>query len=374
MAPAMAVAVFAWSPVIIFTAMPAAWQAATASAAAGRGGSSIACSPQKTSARRATTRRARRPRARTARPWPAPAARRRPGRRPPAARRPGPAERAVPSAAICAWHSGSTRSTAPLTSTTRRRPAGSSCSVAMYCRSELNGTVSTRGRPASTSASRPALPATTSSAASVGSPTMVGRPSFVAEGRRRCSRPRPAGTSAAPWSAATSAGRPAASQDLPVGSVAGAGHLEGPRRRPQPPDRHLVLGERAGLVGADDGGAAEGLHGRQPADDRPAAGHPRDPDRQGDGDRRRQALGDGADGQRDRCGEHLHGPLAADHADGEGDRGQREDHHGEDAAEPGDLAGQRGGQRRGGADQPVDLPELGVGAGGRHHPGPGPAR
>lgn len=33
---------------------------------------------------------------------------------------------------------------------------------------------------------------------------------------------------------------------------------------PDPLNRHAVLGERAGLVGPDHGGAAEGLHGRTP--------------------------------------------------------------------------------------------------------------
>ena len=44
---AMARAVSRWSPVIIFTVMPAAWQAATAWIASGRGGSNIPCRPRK---------------------------------------------------------------------------------------------------------------------------------------------------------------------------------------------------------------------------------------------------------------------------------------------------------------------------------------
>ena len=44
---AIAAAVAAWSPVIIFTEMPAWWQASTAAMAAGRGGSIIACRPRK---------------------------------------------------------------------------------------------------------------------------------------------------------------------------------------------------------------------------------------------------------------------------------------------------------------------------------------
>ena len=45
---AMADAVVAWSPVIILTSMPAAWQAAMAEVAEARGGSSMACSPTST--------------------------------------------------------------------------------------------------------------------------------------------------------------------------------------------------------------------------------------------------------------------------------------------------------------------------------------
>ncbi len=45
----MAVAVVAWSPVIIFTSIPALWQLRTAAMAAARGGSSMACSPVKLS-------------------------------------------------------------------------------------------------------------------------------------------------------------------------------------------------------------------------------------------------------------------------------------------------------------------------------------
>ena len=44
----MAAAVRAWSPVIIFTWMPAAWQASMASMASARGGSIMPCRPRKT--------------------------------------------------------------------------------------------------------------------------------------------------------------------------------------------------------------------------------------------------------------------------------------------------------------------------------------
>ena len=45
--PAMATAVPLWSPVIIFTSMPAFWQSATARMASARGGSIMPCNPSK---------------------------------------------------------------------------------------------------------------------------------------------------------------------------------------------------------------------------------------------------------------------------------------------------------------------------------------
>ena len=63
-------------------------------------------------------------------------------------------------------------------------------------------------------------------------------------------------------------------------------------------DRHFILGEGAGFIGADDLGAAKGLHGGQPADDGIFLCHFRDPDREDNGDDRCQALRDGGDGQR----------------------------------------------------------------------------
>ena len=55
-----------------------------------------------------------------------------------------------------------------------------------------------------------------------------------------------------------------------------------------PADRHLVGGEGAGLVGADDGGAAQGLHGGQRPDDGVLLGHAASPQGQAGGDNGRQ--------------------------------------------------------------------------------------
>jgi hypothetical protein len=162
--------------------------------------------------------------------------------------------------------------------------------------------------------------AATRSAASVGSPWVSNPPSV-----------RLGGGSLVSDAGQQRAGRPAS-------GVAGrrrgrAGAPRGPRdrhrdARPPRPDllhRHPVLGERAGLVGADDRRAAERLDGRQPAHDRVAAGHPADAEREGDREDDRQALGDRGHRERDGHHEHVGEALAERHADDEGDEGRDAD-------------------------------------------------
>ena len=60
---------------------------------------------------------------------------------------------------------------------------------------------------------------------------------------------------------------------------------------------HLVLRQRAGLVGGDDARRAERLDGGQVADDRVSPSHALHADRQHGGDDGRQSLGDGGDGE-----------------------------------------------------------------------------
>ena len=62
-------------------------------------------------------------------------------------------------------------------------------------------------------------------------------------------------------------------------------------------DRHHVGGEGAGLVGADDGGAAESLHGGQRADDGVLGGHPPGAQGEAGGDDGGQTLRDGGNSQ-----------------------------------------------------------------------------
>ena len=71
---------------------------------------------------------------------------------------------------------------------------------------------------------------------------------------------------------------------------------------------HFVLGQGAGFVGADDLGAAQGLHRREPPNHRVAPGHIGDADGQHHGHHRSQALWNG--GHRQRHGHHEGGKHA----------------------------------------------------------------
>lgn len=110
-----------------------------------------------------------------------------------------------------------------------------------------------------------------------------------------------------------------------------------------PADGHLVGGEGAGLVGADDGGAAQGLHRGQAAHDGIFLGHAARAQRQARGDDGREALGDGGHRQGHRGLEVVDGPSkpgatvdgvaeVADVDDPDGDAHQ-ENHFGELLAE-----------------------------------------
>ena len=68
--------------------------------------------------------------------------------------------------------------------------------------------------------------------------------------------------------------------------------LHRPCRRPDQGRLHPVLGQSAGLVGADHVGRAERLHRAEPLDDGAAAGQGADGDGQRQGDHRQQPLGD----------------------------------------------------------------------------------
>ena len=140
-------------------------------------------------------------------------------------------------------------------------------------------------------------------------------------------------------------------------------------------DGHLVLGKRAGLVGADGLRAAEGLDGRKLADNRLALGHLGHAKRQHDGHDGDQALGDGGDGKRDgdhkgveqgsRVGEDV-AHAVTDDVDAKDDDADDDHHDGKDAAELGKLHLQRRELFLGLGQGASDLAHLGVHAGADH--------
>jgi hypothetical protein len=185
--------------------------------------------------------------------------------------------------------------------------------VLIRLRSESNGCSSIRGeRILSSATSMPAWWATCSSAVSVGSPSRCTSPSSVTS-------IVPSLQSAPAASATATAGssarvrrrrhRPAARRQTPTGDVDDG-------------DGHHVLGERAGLVGADDRDRPQGLDRRQLADQRVASQHPLRADRQGERHHGGQALRDHGDRHADGCQDEGRCRLARDrshHDDEAGD-------------------------------------------------------
>jgi len=81
--------------------------------------------------------------------------------------------------------------------------------------------------------------------------------------------------------------------------IAGAGDVHELTIHPQLGNGHLILGESAGLVGADGGDRTEGLDGCQLTDQRVASDHFAHTASQADGDHGRQTFWHGSDCQRD---------------------------------------------------------------------------
>ena len=211
---AIAPAVEAWSPVIIFTPMPAVAHSAMASIASGRAGSRM---PTNDSRHRSDSSADRSPSyssGRTGSRVVASASTRSPWEpsdslRAASSARPASSSGAGPPGPATEPHRARTTSGAPLT-TTRLAAAsaasGSGCSVAMNLVAESKGTSPTRVSSLRIcSGSTPPFAASTTRAPSVGSPTSEGRPSSV----RRC-----ASLHSAP---ATSAGRSSARSASPTG-------------------------------------------------------------------------------------------------------------------------------------------------------------
>ena len=158
---------------------------------------------------------------------------------------------------------------------------------------------------------------------------------------------------------------------LGPGSVAAQGHGRGqePLGACVVHHGHLILGKGAGLIGANDLGAAQGLHRRQPADHRPALTHVGNADGQHHRHHRSQALGNGGHSQGN--GHHegfqngLQGVVALHqqvkhkdkHADGQHQIGKGLAQLGQLALEGGLLLLRPG-------QNPGDLAHFGVHAGG----------
>ena len=127
--------------------------------------------------------------------------------------------------------------------------------------------------------------------------------------RRRCTAARPDGEQA------VTAGRvPHRRYRAPRSSGVGAGDVDDG-------DGHPVLGQRAGLVRADDRHRAERLDGGELADERVAAQHPLRADRQREGHDGGQALGDDRHGDADRGEHQLRQRLAGQRAEGDDEEG-----------------------------------------------------
>ena len=146
--------------------------------------------------------------------------------------------------------------------------------------------------------------------------------------------------------------------------VPAAGDLDAPGPELERTDGHLVLGQGAGLVGADDGGRAQGLDGGQPADQDAHAGHALHPQRQRHGGDGGQPLGHRGDGQRDADLQHVQERVAAKPARQDDDEAERQDDADQQATELGQLPLERRVPVVRLLDQRADLADLGAHAGG----------
>jgi len=95
-------------------------------------------------------------------------------------------------------------------------------------------------------------------------------------------------------------------QEITLHRIPAAGDLDKPAVHPHARDGHLILGKRAGLIGTDDRGRAQGFHRSQATDERMPLDHLLHTQRQADGHNGRQAFRYGGDGQADRHHEQTH--------------------------------------------------------------------
>ncbi len=109
-----------------------------------------------------------------------------------------------------------------------------------------------------------------------------------------------------------------------LGSKAHPGDVHGAPIHPDLPDRHLVGGQRARLVGANGRCRAQRVHSLEPPDDGVAPGHAVDADGEGNGHHRRQPFWDGRDRRGQSKQEHLLERKSAQQAQQQGQCAHRQ--------------------------------------------------
>ena len=127
---------------------------------------------------------------------------------------------------------------------------------------------------------------------------------------------------------------------------------------------HPVLGQRPGLVGADHGGRAQGLHGRQMSDQYIPLGHPLGSDGQRQRDRRQQSFGHVRHDDPNREDEIGPEGQAEHQPDDEEHAPQHDREHRDDPADKRDLTLKGKRQFAGGLGQVGNLAKLGLHARG----------
>jgi hypothetical protein len=160
---------------------------------------------------------------------------------------------------------------------------------------------------------------------------------------------------------------------VPLGHVADPGHLKQFSAGKDRLHGHLVLGQRAGLVRTDHGGAAQGLDRAQPADQRVALHHSLHAQCQGDRDHGGQALRNRGNRQTDGGQEHLDHLAPAQPFERKDHRHEHETQVHDPFAELLQFFLQRRGFALDLLDHAGDLAQLGLHA-GLGHDALGPAR
>ncbi len=139
-------------------------------------------------------------------------------------------------------------------------------------------------------------------------------------------------------------------------------------------DRHPVFGERSGFVGADDRGRAQGLDGREAADEGIPAGHASQSAGEGNRGHDRQPFGNRGDGERDAHLDHHHQVPPAGDAEPRNHDHETEDDHHEAFREVRQPLFEGGAPVVGRRRELGNLAQLGLHAGRRDHAFPGSAR